>query len=120
MFTATNKIRTIIALGTVGAALASSGIASAAVPVHRTGTVAAPITRVVAPPTMAADATKVGSAGIDGYDDATCEQLASQANSAYKGANSAAADGDKATANDLYGIAQEKNAELEDNCMVMD
>jgi hypothetical protein len=119
MLTATNKIRTIIALGTVGAALASSGVASAAVPVHRVGTTVA-VTRVVAPPTKVIDATKVGSAGIDGYDDAACEQLASQANSAYKGANSAAADGDKATANDLYGIAQEKNAELEDNCMVMD
>jgi hypothetical protein len=118
MFTATNKIRTIIALGTVGAALASSGVASAAVPVHRPGTVI--VTRVVAPPTKVIDATKVGSAGIAGYDDEACEQLASQANSAEKGANSAAADGDSATANDLYGIAQEKDAELEDNCMVID
>jgi hypothetical protein len=118
MLTATKKIRTIIALGTVGTALASTGVASAAVPVHRPGTVI--VTRVVAAPTKVIDATKVGSAGIDGYDDAACEQLASQANCAYKGANSAAADGDSATANDLYGIAQEKNPELEDNCMVMD
>lgn len=37
-----------------------------------------------------------------------------------KGANDAAGDGDTATANDLYGIAQDKDAELEDNCLVID
>jgi hypothetical protein len=55
------EIRTIIALGTVGAAFASTGVASAAVPVHRPGTVI--VTRVV-PPTKVIDATKVGSAAV--------------------------------------------------------
>jgi hypothetical protein len=122
MFTITNKIRTIIALGAVGAAVASSGVASAAIPVHRPGT--GTVTRVVAPPTIVADEAidpnKVGSAGIAGYDDAACEQLANESNAAMKGANAAAGDGDTATANDLYGIAQDKDAELEDNCLVID
>jgi len=119
MFTITNKIRTVIAVSTVGAALASSGVASAAIAVHRPGTV----TTIVARPTIVAqaiDPNKVGSAGIPGYDNAACEQLANQVNSAEQGANLAAYHGDSATANNLYELAQEKDAELEDNCLVID
>jgi hypothetical protein len=124
MFSVTNKIRTIIALGAVAAAVAVSGVASAAIPVHRPGTGTVTITRIVAPPPIVADETvdpnKVGSAGIAGYDDETCQGLANQVNSAMKGANAAGEDGDTATANDLYGLAQDKDAELEDNCLVID
>jgi hypothetical protein len=121
MFTITNKIRTIIAASAVAAALASGGVASAAMLVHRPGT----ITTKVAPPIVTApapviDPHKVGSAGIAGYDDEACQQLANDVNSTFKGANYAAGQGDSATASDLYDKAQGLDAELEANCMVMD
>jgi hypothetical protein len=124
MFTVTNRIRTIIALGAVGAAAASSGVASAAISVHGPGTGTGNVAKLVAPPRVVpdevVDPNKVGSAGIAGYDNAACEQLANETNAAEKGANSAAGDGDMTTANTLYGVAQDKDAELEDNCLVID
>ena len=120
MFTITDKIRAVIPVIPVIAVGASSGVASAAIPGHRLGAVT---TTIVAQPTIVAqalDPSKVGSAGIPGYDNAACEQLANQVNSAEQGASLAAYHGDSATANNLYELAQEKDAELEDNCLVID
>jgi hypothetical protein len=120
VFTITSKIRIIVAISAVGAAVASSGVASAASVVHRPGT-GTPV--VASQPTTVAqyiNPNNVGSAGIGGYDNPACEHLANQANAAEDGADQAAHNGDSATANTLYDLAAEKYAELEDNCLVID
>jgi hypothetical protein len=120
MFTITNRLRMLVAVGAVGAALASSGVASAAINVRSPGTVAP--TRV-APPTAVTqtiDPDNVGSAGIAGYDDQKCEDLANQHN------NQEWAGFDALRVGDMNGYVSALNAaddtadELSDNCLVID
>jgi hypothetical protein len=85
MLTINSKLRTIVAISAVGAALASSGVASAAIVVHPPGTVT---TTVAAPPTVVSrvplpytplDPTKFGSA-TTGVTNGDCENLANAVN----------------------------------------
>jgi len=60
-----------------------------------------------------------GSAGIAGYDDATCEGLAQDNNTAVKSGDQAYAAGDTADAISNYSLAN-NIYQLSDNCMVID
>jgi hypothetical protein len=60
------------------------------------------------------------SAGIAGYDDATCESLAQDNNTAVKYGDQANAAGDTDTAISNYNLAQNIYTQMSDNCMVID
>jgi hypothetical protein len=114
----TNKIRTAIVVSAVGAALASSGMASAAIVVQKPGTG----TPVVAsqPPIVAKpiDPGKVGSAGIPGYTNEVCQSLAGLADNYAGIAEGLAAAGGNATAAEQASNAYSNK--VEDNCLVQD
>jgi hypothetical protein len=115
MFTTINKLRTIVTGGAVGAAFASSGVASAASVVHRPGT-GTPV--VVSQPTTVAmyiNPNNVGSAGIAGYDDAHCQSLVNSHNAHESGAVKAAAGGDALLAKGYAELAGDLQTELESN-----
>lgn len=118
MFTITNKLRTIVAASAVGAVLASSGVASAAMAAHQPGTV----TTIVAAPRAVVylDPTKVGSVGQPGWDDATCQQMAQAANDWEAVGDQRGANGDLAGQARAYQTANNLNTEVENNCFVMD
>jgi hypothetical protein len=98
MLTITNKLRTIVALGAIGAALAGSGVASAQ-----------PI-----------NPQEVGSAGVAGYDDAMCESLANDHNKAESAGIQAVKDGDASAAQANIDNANGIQSDLEENCLVID
>jgi hypothetical protein len=120
MFTVAHKLRIILAIGIVGAALGASGVASAASAVQKPGTG----TPVVAtqPPIVAQyiDPSKVGSAGVPGYDDAECESLANSHNQDENDALNAARNGDSLAAKGAADLAAELQTQLENNCFIMD
>jgi hypothetical protein len=121
MFTVTNKLRTIVAIGAVGAALASSGVGSAATFVRPLGigrTVVA-----VQPTTTVAqyiDPHNVGSAGIPGYDNAKCQSLAKAHNADENSAVQSAKNGDAVAAQGFALLAGDLQTDLQDNCLVID
>ena len=141
MFTITKKLRTIIALSAVGATLAGSGVASAAMVVQKPGA-GTPVvgsrvasaamvvqkpgtgTPVVASqPTIVAqyiDPNKVGSAGIPGYDNAMCESLAEDHNKAESAGILAVQYGDASAAQANVDNANGIQSDLEQNCLVID
>ena len=117
MFTITNKIRTIVALSAVGAALASSGIASAATAVRQPGTAT---TTAAAPPTVAyLDPSKFGSAN-PAYSNQRCEDLANLVNQLNSAAGAAAGAGQYGMARDLGATAAATENTLTTNCFEMD
>ena len=118
MFTITNKLRTFVAASAVGAVLASSGVASAAMTVPQPGTV----TAIMPPPPAVVylDPTKVGSVGQPGWDDATCQQMAQAANDWNAVGDQRGASGDLAGQARAYQTANNLNTEVENNCFVMD
>jgi hypothetical protein len=116
----TSRLRTIVAVGAVGAGLVSSGVASAAsvIPPPGTGT-----TVVASQPTTVAryiDPVKTFSAGIAGYSDGKCEQLAGLHNSLEGRGRSQAAMGNSADAQASFEAAGEAAHDLQDNCVVID
>lgn len=123
MFTITHKLHTIVALGAVGAALAGSGVASAATVVHKPGT---GMTVLASQPTTVAqdiDPSKVGAGGSGQSTDEQCEALANEINSLNNDAQS------NLSGNDLSGfdlavaesaLASEETQRLNDNCLVID
>jgi hypothetical protein len=123
MCTITNTIRTTIALGAVGVALALSGVASAAVPVHLLG---APVatTAVIAPPTVSyhflnpLDPHKVGGAG--GASTGWCEDMAGFYNKDLERADAAETANDPETFAVETGRAERDLKTVEDNCIVVD
>ena len=119
MFTITNKLRILIALGAVGATVGSAAVASAATVGHRPIT----ITPIVVNHPMAAHNTPVagaGSAGITGYDDAKCESLAHDYNTATSYGDQPAQAGDLEGAASNYTVADQIYTQMSDNRMVMD
>jgi len=124
MFTIPTKLRVVIALGATGAALAGSSVASAMTiqGVHTTRP--APVV-VKAAPAVANDPAyidpgKVGSAGIDGYDNAACESLANDYNTATSDGDQDVASGDNDGASTNYNIAHNILNQLNSNCLVID
>jgi hypothetical protein len=118
MFTITNKLRAIVAISAVGAAVASSGVASAATVVHLPGTGATTV--AAAPAVVYLDSNKVGSAGQPGWDDAACQQTAQAAND-WKGVgDQRGANGDLVAQARAYQIASDLNTEVEEHCIVQD
>ena len=120
MFTITNKLRMLVAVGAVGTALACSGVASAAINVRSPGTVAP--TRAAAPTVVAQtiDPDNVGSAGIAGYDDQKCEDLANQHNNQEWAAHDALRASDMNGYVSLLNAADDTADELSNNCLVID
>lgn len=117
------KIRsTIIALSAVGAVLASSAVASAAIPVHQLSTVA---TTVVAPPTVSyhylspLDPHKVGAGG-NGGSNGWCEDMAGFYNKDLESADNAETAGDQETFAAFSGRAEEDLKAIEDHCLIVD
>jgi len=60
------------------------------------------------------------SAGIAGYDDATCASLAQDNNTAVASGNQAEAAGETDAASSNYNLANNIYKQLSDNCMVID
>ncbi len=122
MFTITNRIRILIALGAVGAAVGCT-TASAATIVGKPVTVA-PIVIVHHPVATAAShvgpVQGAGSAGIPGYDDATCAGLAQDNNTAVSYGDQAEQAGDTDTASSYYNQAANIYQQLSNNCLVID
>jgi hypothetical protein len=120
MFTITSRVRSLIALGAVAATVGSTGVASAAtVRGHRPVAITPiivnqPLTAHVSPVKGAA------SAGIAGYDDATCASLAQDNNTAVASGDQAQAGGDTDAAISNYNLANNIYHQLSDNCMVVD
>jgi hypothetical protein len=113
------KIRsTIIALCAVGAVLASSGVASAAMLV-RSGSVA---TRpVLLQPTVTyLDPGKVGGAGQPGYDTAKCEQMANNLNDATNKLQTDSSKGDLAGVQIDAILVESWASQINDHCLVID
>ena len=125
MFTITRKLGVVVAVAVAGAALSSSGVASAASIVRSPGTIARPV--VSAPVTVA---TEAGSAGIPGYDDQKCEDLASDVREyqsryedAVNTANNTGGAAHQEAVNDARSYLDDEIAaqqELSDNCLVID
>jgi len=131
MFTLTNKLRTIVAIGAVGTALAPVGVASAATVARLPGAG----TSVVAsrPITVAQtiDPSKVGSANGN-YTDEDCEDLANEVNfdnqqAEIQGTVAAGTLPNTSAHDSAWAMSQleEANAasaqqELDNNCFVMD
>jgi hypothetical protein len=132
MFTLTQKLRTIVAISAVGAALASSAVASAAISVHQPGAGTRVVTSRLTTVGQIIDPNKVGSAGIPGYDDQACEDLANDANLMESNSQSAASQAQQAPAGsseqqlDQYNVQADSNLaseieqELSENCFVID
>jgi hypothetical protein len=118
MFIITNRIRMLVALGAVGASVGSTAAASAAPVGHL------PVT--VRPVVIAHQMSHVspvqgaGSAGIAGYDDATCESLAQDNNTAVAAGDQAQQAGDTDDAITDYNLANNIYNQLSNNCMVID
>ena len=135
MSTITCRIRMAIAIAAAGAALvASSGVAGARSAHHHRGTgkpaashtttaargtshlgTGAPVV-VNQPATSALDA---GSAGIDGYDDATCGGLAKDYNRAVDATVAGILAGDDAAAATYGNLANRIMGQMSDNCLVV-
>jgi len=120
MFTVTSRVRALIALGAVAATVGSTAVASAAtVGGHRSVT----ITPIVVNQPLIAHVSPVkgaASAGIAGYDDATCASLAQDNNTAVASGDQAQAAGDTNAAISNYNLANNIYQQLSDNCMVID
>ena len=122
MFTTTNTIRTIIAISALGAGLACSGGASAAVPLNlRAG---AARTTVVAPPTVSyhylnrLDPNKVGGAG--NASTGWCEDMVNFYNKDLERADDAENAGDQETFALESARAEEDLKAVEDHCLIVD
>jgi hypothetical protein len=124
MFIITNRIRTLVALGAVAATVGSTTPASAAtVSGAAVGHKPVTIAPIVVNHPMIAHVSPVkgaGSAGIAGYDDATCAALAQDNNTAVNSGDQAAAAGDTDDAISNYNLANNIYHQLSDNCMVID
>jgi hypothetical protein len=135
MSTITSRIRTVIAIATVGVALASTGVAAARSTHHHpsTGkpvavrTIAAsrgtsqlgtggPVIVVTSTATRALDA---GSAGIPGYDDAACQGLLHDLNTAVDHQEHGITTGNEQEANTYGALANQIYGQLTDNCLVV-
>jgi len=98
MFTITNKLRTIIAVGVASATLGASGVASA----------------------QTIDPNKVDSAGIAGFDRQRCEDVANAINLSQNEAAEADASGNEMAAGMAGLIGDQLQTTLENNCVVID
>jgi len=121
MFTITNKLRTVVALGAVGAALAGSGAASAATVLRTPGT---GTTVVASQPTTVADTVdpnKVGgSPGVPGSTDEDCVALANEINTLTGSGYAELLSGDSALGEAELNLADEESQRLNNNCLVID
>jgi hypothetical protein len=119
MFTITNKLRTVVALGAVGAALASSGVASAATAVHTTGSTLAPVSTKV---TVALSTTEGHSTGDPGSaTEGTCQALGAEAAGYENQGTNLAKAGDLEGAADAYDAATSiENAGMDEGCFFID
>ena len=118
---------TIAALAAVAAVSAAgvTGVASAAV-VRQAPSVSAQPTTVnpqPVPPTSAPrrnDPKDVGSAGIAGFDDATCEDMLSGYKASLNAAENALAAGDNGTADADFKDANTIYGDMSNNCLIID
>jgi len=119
MFTITNKIRTMVAVSAVAAALGATGVASAATVVRQPGT-ATPT--VSASPTVVykeLDPNKFGSA-TKGITNADCESLASTVNNLNTAAGYAQGAGNNVLAGQLLTNAYNTEQTLNTLCFQID
>lgn len=103
-------IITVAAVGSLSAA-GLPGLASAAKLPSGTTTTHAPGAR---------PALRAGSAGIPGYDDATCEGLANDYNTAIAYANDALNNGEIGRYAYYRNLAQRIYGQVSDNCIVLE
>jgi len=113
-----NKIRTTIVASTAVAALAATaGPASAAVLVRPVGTVTQ--TQFIKP-TTTTTAKEAGSAGVKGYDNEKCERVQQEYNNASYSQIHFTANGNFVLGSYYGEVANQKNQELTENCLVVD
>jgi len=112
------KIRTIIISSVATAALSVPGVASAALLLRSPGTVTP--TPVVHPTTVTAK--EAGSAGVPGYDDKHCENLASNVKELEAERSSQKWNNEIYTARGYRTeqALEKTRTELTDNCLVVD
>lgn len=115
MFTVTNKLRTVIALGAVGAALGGTGVASAAIVSHPLGSVRITVKQQ----SVVEDIKDAGSAGVPGYDDDKCESLLGDYNTAVSYGDDANVNGDQQEASTYYNLAGQIYTQLSNNCLLV-
>jgi hypothetical protein len=126
MFTVTTRIRVLVAVGAAGATLRCAAVASAVPVATQPGAITSVTLKPIVvsqPVTPYADVGPVsgaGSAGVPGYDDATCESLAQDNNTAVSYGDQAQQAGDTDTAGSYYHQAAHIYQQLLDNCLVID
>jgi hypothetical protein len=109
-----SKIRTAVIHTTAVAALATPGAASAMIVKTK---LAAPVAALT---THAVAAVKsAGSAGVPGYDDATCEALLNDYNTAVNHSEDELKSG-KSSGTDYGQLANQIYGQLTSNCLVID
>ena len=108
-----NKIRTAVITTATVAALSMPSVAAALTVTQKLVKPVAKVTTHIAPATPIKEA---GSAGVPGYDDATCQQLLNDYNTAVNHSESELLEGSGTTygelANRIYG-------QLSSNCMTV-
>jgi len=109
-----SKIRTTIVVIVAGLSVSAPGVANAAAPVRQSGAAKLGVTvqKMDAPIIKEA-----GGAGVPGYDDETCGDLAAAYNEAVGYAMGAS---DSQQEQGFLGVAAHIYGELTDNCLVVD
>jgi hypothetical protein len=112
------NVKSRIAIAAVSVAAVATGATSAAsaAMIQRAPGTTAPV--VVKAQTSVA--LTAGSAGIPGYDDAKCESLVNDYNTAVDRSEQGLLDNDTATQNTYGELANRIYGQLTDNCLVID
>jgi hypothetical protein len=111
------KIRTILVSTAAIVAVCAPGVVAATTPLQRPGTITP--ARVAQPAKAIASIKEAGSAGGRGFDDARCEGLVNDLDSAARGYSNAKAQGDEGLATAYSEYSDSVERELEDNCLVV-
>ena len=126
MFTINSRIRTLVAIGAVGATVGCTAVASAAPIATKPGAITSVtlkpiiVSQPVTPYMHVGPVSGAGSAGVSGYDDAKCESLAEDNNTAVSYGDQAQQAGDNDAAANFYHQAANIYQQLSDNCLVID
>jgi hypothetical protein len=112
------KIRTVIISSVAAAALSVPGVASAALLVRSPGTVTQ--TRLVQPTVVAKQIKEAGSTGVAGYDNAKCESLLHDYNTAVSYGEAEMLAGKNAKDSSNLNIAKNIYTQMSENCLLVD
>jgi hypothetical protein len=112
------KLRSVLITVAATAALSATALSGSAAAALAPQPIAQPRLPIVQS-VFGYTALDAGSAGIDGYDDAECQSLLNDYNSARQYADDYAAEGNTAEARTYNNIAHAIWTQMSDNCMVV-